>query len=198
MDLAEMLTPIASYVAGFLSAAFAEPFHKWLTPPRLRIDFRPKLGNGTGHISLTPEREGSTELAYYVRVSIKNHSRTIAKSCRAYLETIEYKDSLKEWEVIHQDPIPLDWAFVGPTSMDLPPKVEFHFDVFSVSSVTNRVTPRTTPRAVIWDTNLAPMGRYRYKVTVTGENVNPVSTTIEFDWRGSFHGFPECFGPSDR
>ena len=198
-EWAEPLAPIASFLAGFVTAAFAEPFRKWLTRPRLRIDFRPEFGEGSGYISRTPEKEGSEEQAYYVRASIKNNSDTIAKSCRAYLVTIEYETAPGKWRVIHQDPIPLDWAFVGPTPMDLPPKVEFHFDVFSVSSFENRVTPRTTPPAAIWHVSLSREGRYRYTVTVAGENVNPVSAAIEFNWPGSFEEFgPNCFESSAR
>jgi hypothetical protein len=191
----ESLTPIASFLAGFITSAFAEPFRKWLVRPRLKLDFRHEFGEGTGYISRTPEREDSKEEAFYVRASVKNDSRTIAKNCRAYLLAIEREENPGQYRAIHQDPLPLDWAFIGPISMDLPPKVRFYFDVFSVSSFNVFVTPRTSPRAVTSPNSLSPVGRYRYTVTVAGESINPVPFQIEFDWGGSFEKFtPACFG----
>ena len=185
-ELTVLLTPVASFVAGFFTAVFAEPFRKWLTRPRLELAFQPIFGQGKNFISLTPEASDSQEKTYYVRASVQNKSRYIAKSCQAYLILIEYEMSAGNYHIIHQDPIPLNWSFLGSRSLDILPKLKFYIDVFSVSSFENRMVPRTQPIAAIWGTNLSSNGTYRYTVSVAGENIDPILQTITFNWCGSF------------
>jgi hypothetical protein len=193
-ELIALLTTVASFFVGFFTAVFAEPFRKWLTRPHLKVTFRPVFGEGTDYVSLSPEPEDPTEQAYYIRASVQNLSRYTAKNCRAYLVMIEYEVALGKYRIIHQDPIPLDWAFLGPVQLDLLPKMRFHFDVFSVSNFEDRMVPRTRPPAAIWSKNLGSIGKYRYRVSVAGENINPVSTSITFYWGGSFNDVkPENF-----
>lgn len=194
VELIALLTPIFSFLTGFLTAVFAEPVRKYFSKPILKVNFTPEFGEGTGFISLSPEKEDSKERAYYVRASVKNISRYIARNCRAYLVLIEYEISPNRYKIIHQDPIPLDWAFLGATQLDLLPKLKFHFDVFSVSNFEDRMVPRTRPLAVMWAISLSSPGRYRYTVSVAGENINPVSTSITFYWNGSFDSVtPDSF-----
>ncbi|MEM8640100.1 MAG: hypothetical protein AAGG51_14980 [Cyanobacteria bacterium P01_G01_bin.54] len=191
----EWLTSIAPFCAGFLTAVFAEPFRKWLTRPRLKVFFTPEFGRGIGSISLTPDKEDSSEQAYYTRASVQNLSRYVARSCRAYLVLIEYGSAPNKYRIIHQDPIPLDWSFLGSTQLDIPSKIKFNFDVFYISDATNRMIPRTKPLVKIWATTLADIGWYRYTVSVAGENINPVSKSIEFYWTGTFDKItPDRFG----
>lgn len=197
-ELIDLLTPILPFLMGFLTAVFAEPFRKWLTQPRLKVWFKPKFGEGIGSISLTPERERRNGQKYFICALVKNLSRTIARNCRAYLIRIDYKSNQQEkYLVIHQDPIPLDWAFLGDVQLDLPPQLEFYFDVFSVSNFDDIMIPRTVVSSWIWTRTLIPTGQYRYTVGVAGESISPLTTSITFDWDSSFAGLDQrredCF-----
>lgn len=190
MNVLDFLSPIVSFALGFISAAFAEPFQRWLARPRITLDFHGGVGQGSRYISRTPEkREDAYMQAFYVRGSAVNQNRTIAKSCKVFLTLIEREGSSGRYEILHQDPIPLAWSFLGPIALGLPPNLPFFFDIVSVNNVDNELTPQTTPKAVIWKTNLNPQGVYRLTATVTGENIDPVSFWITLEWQGTFESF---------
>lgn len=192
MNVFEFLSPIVSFVLGFITAAFAEPFQRWLARPTITLDFHPEVGQGSRYISRTPERpEDANMEAFYVRGSAVNQNRTIAKSCKVFLTLIEREGLSGRYEILHQDPIPLAWSFLGPIALDLPPKLPFFFDIVSVNNVENELTPQTTPKAVIWKTILKPPGGYRLTTTLTGENIDPVSFWITLEWQGTFESFSE-------
>lgn len=206
--ISEILKTTVPFLAGFVTAIFAPSLRNWLTRPSLRMTFNPDFGEGAGFISLSPEQEGGSEKTYCVRAAVQNKSRFIARNCQAYLISIEYKGnhsaasrstlgvgnaiSPDGYQLLHQDPIPLRWAFVGVQPVDLPPKLKFHVDVFKVNNFKNQMVPQTQPQAVIWASNLTQKGWYRYTISMTGENINPVSTTVEVNWQGDF----ETFKPS--
>jgi hypothetical protein len=157
MNVLEFLSPIVSFVLGFITAAFAEPFQRWLARPRITLDFRREVGQGSRYISRTPEKlEDANMEAFYVRGSAVNQNRTIAKSCKVFLTLIEREGSSGRYEILHQDPIPLAWSFLGPIALDLPPKLPFFFDIVSVNNVENELTPQATPKAVICSRNRVP------------------------------------------
>jgi hypothetical protein len=108
-----------------------------------------------------------------------------------FLTLIECEGSSGRYEILHQDPIPLAWPFLGPIALDLPPKLRFFFDIVSVNNVENALTPQTTPKAVIWKTILNRPGGYRLTATLTGENIDPVSFWITLEWKGTFESFSE-------
>jgi hypothetical protein len=192
MNVLEFLSSIVSFVLGFITAAFAEPFQRWLARPRITLGFHREVGQGSRYISQTPERfEDANMGAFYVRGSAVNQNRTIAKSCKVFLTLIEREGSSSRDEILHQDPIPLAWSFLGPIALDLPPKLPFFFDIVSVNNVENELTPQTTPKAVIWKTILKPPGGYRLTATLTGENIDPVSFWITLEWQGTFESFSE-------
>lgn len=64
-EILQSLASIASFLAGFFTAVFAEPFRQWLSRPRLHLTFRPEFGEGTGYVSRTPEKDGTEEISYY-------------------------------------------------------------------------------------------------------------------------------------
>jgi hypothetical protein len=73
MNVLEFLSPIVSFVLGFITAAFAEPFQRWLAHPRITLDFRREVGQGSRYISRTPEKlEDANMEAFYVRGSAVN------------------------------------------------------------------------------------------------------------------------------
>ncbi len=121
-------------------------------------------------------------LVHYVRVKVKNDSRSTAKDCMAYLTKIERMNEHGHYVTLHQDPLPLGWAFIGQIPRNLPPQIEFFFDVFSTKSFENRVIPETQPKALIWKSILTGNATYRFSVVVTGENVEPLATTVEVEW----------------
>ena len=83
---------LLSYIAGFLSAIFADPLRRWIYKPKLGLEFDE---NSPDYIYQTPSSvvrtyggaEGFHE-ACYVRFKVTNIKRTIARSCRAYLVSV--------------------------------------------------------------------------------------------------------------
>ena len=184
----EATKTIVTFILGFFTSVFAEPIRRWVLRPRLAVHFDNEPGEGLRCISKTPDSKVfhpdavPDGFAYYVRVMVKNKSRSTAKDCRAYLTKIEKVGKWDQYVTTHQDPLPLAWAFVGHSPISLPPRMEFFFDVFSTKSFDSRVIPMTNPQPMIWKKILTDKAKYKITVSVTGENVDPVTTTVEVEW----------------
>ncbi len=136
-------------------------------------------------------------MAKYVRVLAKCSSRiaTTAKSCRPFLTRIERFDStIGDYKILHDDPIPLGWSFIGNQSLDIDREMDFYIDVVAVNNNDNRLTPQTIVDAETFANILKENGRYRFSIAVSGTNIRPARQRIEFEWKGSFDSLTEnCF-----
>ncbi len=191
MTILEFIAPIVSFTAGFFPSAFAEPFHRWLSRPILSLKFTPETGRGCRYVSRTPDKEGdAVRDAYYVRASVTNSGRRIARGCRAFLTMVEVRGFQEDsWRTVHEDPLPLPWAFIGPTEQDIPPRLTFFFDVFHLISSDSHFWPSAKPRPLIWNEAFKTKGTYRLHVLVAGEDIVPSTLTITFQWGGTFDSF---------
>ena len=81
MDPVNTLSSLATFVAGFLSAIFAEPIRQWIYRPVLKLEFE----NNDHFVTKTDEGDPPTHRAQYIRVKATNLKARIAKGCRAYL-----------------------------------------------------------------------------------------------------------------
>ncbi len=190
------MTIILTFLAGFLTAVFAEPVRRWLFRSVITLSFKPRIGFGRRWISLTTT---TTEcvMAKYIRVLAKCSSRIglTANRCKPFLTKIEKHDPVANtYRELHHDPLPLNWAYIGDLQLDIHPKMEFYFDVAEVNSAQNLLRPQTTIAPETWAKLLREPGRYKFSVVLSGENIRPVPLTIEFDWKGSFDSLTEdCF-----
>jgi hypothetical protein len=187
----EMVNIVLSFILGFFSAVFAEPLRRRLFRSRLEVNFKADFSPSSKYIFVTPSYHGSERrTAKHIRVSVRNPSRITAKSCKAFLTKIE-REGASEPVVIHQDPLPLSWGFIGAAPIDIPPGPIFFFDVFAVDNRENKLQPQTNVRPNIWDELLQEPGKYFFSVLVAGDNLTAVPRTIPFQWNGSFDAVTE-------
>ncbi len=191
--MCEFLKLALTFLLGFFSAVFAEPSRRWLFRPNIVLAFRPKFGVGSRFIALTPE--DTNRMAKYIRASASNKSWVTAKSCKVFLTMIEKEVEKNHFRPLHHDPLPLPWAYLGASAIDIPPGMEFFFDIFAVNDQENRIEPQTYPmRPHSWKNLLQESGRYKFSVVVAGENLRLVPLSLCFVWKGSFDSVTEeCF-----
>jgi hypothetical protein len=184
----------ASFVLGALTAVFAEPLRRWLFRVKLGLAFKAIVGLGTGNICITPTGDPNVKEACYVRVSVKTCNRLIrvvAQSCQVFLVKIEKRISASRYETIYNDPLPLAWSYFGHNSRDIPPGIEFFFDVIATNIETNLLIPQTTQQPTVWSSTnvLTQPARYKFTVAVSGENVRTATLQIWIDWKGQWNSF---------
>ncbi|NQT17771.1 MAG: hypothetical protein HQ582_33760 [Planctomycetes bacterium] len=186
-----------TFVLGFCAAVFAEPIRRRLFRSAISLKFEPKIGFGRQCVSLTSTTQADV-MAKYVRVLATCSSRigVTARACQPFLTRIERV--APHYCELHHDPIPLNWAYIGHQALDIHPQMAFYFDIVAVNSAENILRPQTTVDPMTWPTLLSQPGRYRFSVTLSGENIKRVpdsqSPMIEFEWGGSFDSLTEdCF-----
>jgi hypothetical protein len=178
---------IVTFLLGFFSAVFAEPIRLWWFRPRLFLDFKPDFGAGSNYVAMSPDRtQGATEMSKYVRMSAYNKTRSIAKNCRAFLTRIEKETDQDTFKALHNDPLPLPWAYLGTAPVDIPAGIAFHFDVVAVFDSKNLLVPQTYPKPLIWESHMKEPGCYKFHVVLTGDNIRPVGRALSIKWGGSF------------
>lgn len=185
----DWLSMIVGGIIGFLSAVLAEPVRAWLFRARIQLAFDPRENSAQGNFAEF-DAANSTHRASskYARISVKNTSRVTAKACRAFLVGISRRDPSGQFQTIHSDPLPLPWAFLGPTPIDIPPgETSFNFDLFRVDQGQDLLRPCSKPEVLAWgQTIYSVAGRYRFSACVMGDNLRPVSLTLEFEWQGRY------------
>jgi hypothetical protein len=149
----EFLKILISFIAGFITAVFADPLRKWFYRPKVKLSF----GETSDYISKTPESrkdsEGNESVgeAYYIRGRVVNESNILARSCKVYLINIEKKNNRSgNFELTsYSDSIPLKWSAQDSASsyspIDLPKGVNQYFDLF----VTRDDSPHFDPQICV-------------------------------------------------
>ena len=183
---------------GFASAVFAEPLRRWFYRPTLELSF----GDSSEYKARTPEQATlidpqrsavpiySTHEAEYVRIKVTNTSSSVAKSCRAYLVGVEKKNANNELlPTIYCDSIPLAWSCQeerahGP--IDLPKDVAQFIDLVSVRDYSAEFRIEIKPVPLRYAGFFRDKGTFRFKVQVSGENVQPKFISVDFTWNGEW------------
>ncbi len=183
---------------GFLSGVFAGPLREVLFKARLQLTFSAaedcisKTSETTLIVADDPETASSRQ-AIYLRVRVTNKKRKIAKSCIAYLTSIEKDDGEGKFEpTIYSDSIQLAWSCRGPTAyseIDIPYGVSQYIDVLKTHDEQNYVFPQWqfTPNRYL--PLLSKFGRYRLTVQVSGDGVDPATVKLIFLWKGHWDTF---------
>lgn len=184
---------LATYLAGFASAVFAEPVRRWLFRPELELDLDASAGQ---YVTRTVEsgsqgRFGSE--AYYIRFRVHNKKKIVATKCRAYLVNVEREDGDVFKPTVYCDSIQLAWSARGEGTYD---SIDLHNGVFQfVDVVSTRPTLPNFSLSLFVIPNIYALtilhrtGRYRLTAVVSGENVKPKRIQIVFNWTGQWDGF---------
>jgi hypothetical protein len=183
--LVRMLPSVLGFLGGFLTAIFAEPLRQWMYRPKLVLEF----GQSADFVTKTPERSDDAQYeAYYVRVKVTNKRSRLAKGCRAYLVGIERLTETGRFErTEYCDSIQLGWAVRGDQSysaIDLPKDVPHFIDVVSTRPVSNSFKPHIHPVPMRYQQLFATQGTYRLTIRVSGDGVEPASSSLWFKWSG--------------
>lgn len=185
-----MAFEIVSFLSGAATAVFAEPLRRWIYRPVLKLEFT----QADHFVAKTPERSGTSVYdAYYVRVKVTNRSRSVAKSCRAYLVNIERRGHSGLWEPTEYcESLQLAWSARGDaayTAIDLPQEVPHFIDVLSTRAVSASFLPTLSLQLFRYERLFAMHGVYRFTILVSGDGVKPASLQVSFDWFGQWDKF---------
>jgi hypothetical protein len=191
ISLLTILLNLLSFIAGFLSAVFAEPIRKWLYRPKLELEFVKESPN---YKARTPERIGqSTHEAYYIRVKATNTKGKIAKGCRAYLVNIEKDNSTGIFDSTEYcDSIQLAWscrdnqAYEG---IDLPNGIAQFIDVIVTRDFTKAFELQTMVKPFRYKKLYQEQGIFRLTIQVSGEEIKPEFLKLIFHWTGQWDNF---------
>ena len=195
-ELGALVPTLVGGAIGFAGAIFAEPLRRWIYSPKLLLSFE----DSTHYKTRTPEQATildpqrspvpihSTHEAEYVRIKVVNTSRPLAKECRAYLVGIEKKQADGRWgPTLYCDSIPLAWSCREDRAyepIDLPNGVAQFIDLVTVRSISPEYKLEIKPLPLRYVGFLRDKGTFRFTVQVSGENVKPVFTRVQFTWGG--------------
>jgi hypothetical protein len=179
--------PVASLVVGLLLGLFTEPFRLWLLRPVLRATFtRDEHSLRETPVEMKRGEAVFESRAKVVRFFVYNKRRFLAKSCVVYLVSIERIAADGKATSLFADRIPLTWAYVGTTPLDVPGHTGLYCDVAGASQPVAQLIPHTEPKPKIFPTLLREHATYRFTAIVTGENVTPVTIRLCIAWKGDW------------
>lgn len=194
---------IISFLAGFLSAIFAEPIRKNIFKPKLTLDFN----NTQDYKSKTIYDNNGEVFEIYVRARVYNKKKILAENCRAFLINIEKKENGKFTQTIYADSLQLAWSCQTDntrfSAMDLSYGVNLFFDIFktdfnrgeeedpSTRKSVNNFVPLTyvIPKRYLHDNLFSQTGTYRITIQVTSANADPVKMALILEWKGHSEDF---------
>lgn len=189
MDLVSTLSSLATFVAGFLTAIFAEPIRQRIYRPVLKLEFE----NNDHFVTKTDEGDPPTHRARYIRVKATNLKARIAKSCRAYLIGFDCRGPAGSWNATeYSDSLQLDWSArpgASQDAMDLSQHVPFFVDVVSTRQTATSFKPALAFTPYRAQHLFSTPGTYRFTILVTGENIKPARLSISFKWTGVWDQF---------
>lgn len=164
-------------------ALFGERFWTWLEGPKIKIEFHKDSDRcfrwaDVPLCNIQDEGQKSDVKKYYFRLKITNSGGTATKlRVRADIKDKNGK------EVERFEPSTLQWINKKEETDLLNGEseyVNFLSQVVNHPEIKNRVTIEifdTSPRGIAWDRQL---DKYKYSVTVYGENIKPVSVNAMF------------------
>lgn len=188
-----VLAPTATFILGFVSAVFAEPFRQWWFRPKIELTFQ----NNSDHVALTPYIDSHWEYeAYYIRVGVSNKSRQLARKCRAYLVNVEEKDKEKSifTKSIYADSIQLAWSCkesgVELEAIDIPHGVKQYIDLVATIDSNNMYKPQIKPTPLRYKELFSNVQKdLRFTIQVSGDGLDPVIIKVVFCWKGNWDDF---------
>ncbi len=182
------LSGFVSYLLGFFTAVFAEPFRQRLFRPVLRLSF----DDSPDCIARTPIRgAGYQSEGFYFRVRVVNTKSRLARQCRAYLINVEKQNAEGKFErTVYADSIQLAWSCREQgkqrESIDLPNGVTQFVDVISTNSnASNTFSLEIAPFPFRYQELLSAVPKtLRLTVQVSGDGIGPEFIKLILVWKG--------------
>lgn len=193
-----IIVNVFAFVAGFLTAVFAEPLRRWLFKPKLSLDFseKPDCISLTAESTYFPTGKPETHSAYYVKVEVTVPKRRMAKGCRGYLVNIDKKnEETGAFEpTIYCDSIQLAWSCKRTDEeryqgVDIPYGVRQFLDVFSTRDDSQMFAPKIAITPLRYIDLFKEKGIFRFTVQVSAEEADPKFIKLDLDWKGVWDDF---------
>lgn len=200
-DAMQGLTPLIGVFLGAAVAICAEPLRQWWSRAKLVVSFEPEQGPSTGCVYWPRDPLKTVGQAIWIRVRVRNEPsrwkwNRLARSCRPFLTRIERRRPDGEFEAVHEDALPLEWAFlpsIEEKRQDIPRETTFYADVLEISANSQFLEgPRSKHN---WEEVLRDCAEYRFTVVVGGDNVRPVRIQFRIKWTQQWDHFEA--GPGD-
>ena len=164
-------------LTGALIAIYGETIKNRLLGPKLHLDFEP--GDGLCIVDL-PDAPNSPQCRW-VRISVINVGRTFLRQCQGFITNIEQEQGIT-------------WVKTNPKfkARDIPRKIQFFINV--LASADNRaenddslgLSVEHLPQRLKVNTPFAPRHRYRFTVTVIGDQIEPKLIKLVVNWNGNW------------
>lgn len=194
------------FISAVLSPIIATSIRNKFFGPRLEIVFSETLN---GCVAKTKEKYTQnmqenpgvpmtydTE-SYYVRARVTNSRKQVAKQCRACLVKVErwHEQDKRYRNTAYCDSIQLAWSCsssrdVAYGAKDIPNGIEQFVDIISTRLVVpNKYRIEISPMPFRYEDLFSELGKFRFTILVTGENVSPVVEKMVFVWTGRWRDF---------
>jgi hypothetical protein len=180
---------VISVGVGLLLGVVTEPLRLWLLKPKLTALFTPDehclrqtpvVAIGDGHNEIH-------SVAKVARFLVTNERRFSAKNSRAYLTQIERRNLDGSFATVFADRLPLRWAYIGATAVDIPGKTQIYCDVAGANQAQPSLRPYTEPGAQLFNEIFDLHAVYRFTAIVTADNILPIKIQILIDWTGNWN-----------
>jgi hypothetical protein len=181
---------LLSFLAGFLTAIFAEPIRQYLFRAKIKL----KFGSGTDFKAPTPARSGGLECTeYVVRVKLTNRNHHMAKSCRAFLINIEKKKPEGTFDrTIYSDILQLHWSVREDNDydpIDLAYQVNQYVDVFLTKENSGAFSPCVRFIPLRYQGLFEEEGTFRFTIQASGDGIKPEFIKLVLEWKGNWADF---------
>jgi hypothetical protein len=186
-DSINWVSYVISVGVGLLLGVITEPLRLWLLRPRLTATFTadehclretPVVGVGSAQLH---------SVAKVARFLVRNERRFSAKNSRAYLTQIDRRNADGSFTMIFADRLPLTWAYIGASAVDIPGKSQLYCDVAGASQIQPSLNPYTEPGAQLFNEIFDEHAVYRFAAIVTADNVLPIKIQILINWQGDWN-----------
>ena len=185
-----VFSPIGGAIVGALIALISEPVRVKLYGPRLSVDYKPGDGRCVA--------DDPSSQCRWARISVINSARAHLRQCQAFVVDIEQEQAGRWIPTTPQfvDPLVPEWAATLPYQKykprDLPTKTKFFVNV--LAALNNELVLSVEE----WPERLRKIfqahGRYRLKIVVTGDQVEPKTVFVIVTWTGNWK-FDSSRGP---
>jgi hypothetical protein len=190
-------TPVLTFLAGAVTAIFAEPIRRWIFRPAIKVSFDPDtcdLRTSTGLETPGGVFAGESQ-GRYVRVRVRTTRRRLAKGCRPHLINVEIEEQGQFRPANFVDTLRLRWSSQPRDeifkSIDVPSDVAQFVDVIAADMKT---PGRYVLQAAIVPFYIMPLfdeqpKTLRLTILVTSDDAKPARARFIFRWKGAWDTF---------
>jgi hypothetical protein len=184
------LDSVVAFLAGALTAIFADPIRQRIFRPKPRLLFG--LSNNFAlNAPLTVGNPAKTVNGIILRGAVTNDGVTIAKKCRVYLVNIEKQNerTMAFDQTDFGDTLPIQWSSRLPPQfepLNIPKDTIHYFEILDIYEGHSEFHPHVEFFPSRYSALVSEKGVFRFTLQLAGEGFEPEMMKVEFSWAGSF------------